>query len=245
MLSLLQFVAAGYARLTGHGRNIEDIAERGDIRPPETPSGYAFSIWFVIFALSVAYGLYYASKGQQNGWAQRLSWPAAILFAFSSAWMFSAQIIGDGWHLVFLIVIMWAASVRGLMTLRLSADDSSPRFCRFVLQPLFGLFTGWLTAAMFLNITTTFSKSVGTLGLTPNSYALLTLIPAGIVALALIRRLRAEPWMFAAILWAITAIIVANLIPESNKPIVAVCGGLAAVLTAVFAVTRAQKVAKP
>ncbi len=241
MLSLLQFVAAGYTRLTGHGENIEGLATRGGIRPPEIPAGYAFSIWMVIFALSVGFGLYYAGKGKTNPLMQRLSWPTAVLFALSSAWMFAAQMIGDGWHLVFLIVIMWMAAVRGALTLRFDAAETGSRLRTWGLQPLFGLFAGWLTAAMFLNITGTYAKTVGTFGMTPNGYALLTLIPAGITAAVLVYKLKAEPWLLAAMLWALTAVGIANL---ENPPLLGVSAALGAVLLLVFTGVRLQKQTK-
>ena len=242
MLAIAQFVAAGYARMTGHGQNIEGIAFRDGIRPPEVPAGYAFSIWMVIFALSVAYGLYYATKGKEHALSRQLSLPAAILFLCSSAWMIAAQTIGDGWHLVTLIVIMWAISTRCLLTVCYTSVHDKVR--RYVLQPLFGLFTGWLTAAMFLNITGTFGKEVGTLGLTPNFYAMLTLIPAGLLALALIKRTKAEPFLFGAFVWALVGIMAANVaVSPMNMPIVAVCGALIAVLIIFFAHTKQQKAA--
>lgn len=242
MLAIAQFVAAGYARLTGHGQNIEGIAFRNGIRPPEVPAGYAFSIWMLIFALSVAYGVYHATKGKDHVLCKAVSLPAAILFLCSSAWMLAAQTIGDGWHLVTLIVIMWALSTRALLTVCHAPVHDKPR--RYILQPLFGLFTGWLTAAMFLNITGTFAREVGTLGLSPNMYALLTLIPAGILALALVKRTKAEPFMFGAFVWALVAIMASNVVVSPiNMPVIAVCGALMAVLIVFFAHTKQAKVA--
>lgn len=241
MLSIAQFFAAGYARLTGHGQNIEDLAGRGGIRPPEIPAGYAFAIWFVIFTLSVAYGLFYASKGgQQHELSRKLSLPAAILFLCSTAWMLAAQTIGDGWHLVFLIVIMWACSTRSF--LMVCHDSSTDKIRRYILKPLFGLYTGWLSAALFLNITGTFAKEVGMLGMSANAYAMLTLIPAGILATSLVWRSKGEAFMFAAFMWAIVAVVLANLqTSPPNEPILAVCGVLGAVLIAVFARIRMAK----
>lgn len=230
MLAVAQFMAAGYARLTGHGQNIEALAGRGGLRPPEIPAGYTFSIWFVIFALAAVYGAYYATRtGGAHELCRKVSLPAAILFLCSSTWMLAAQTVGDGWHLVWLIVVMWACSTRALLAICHHSSADSVR--RYILQPLFGLYTGWLTAAMFLNITGTFAKDVGTLGLSANLYAMLTLIPAGILALALLQRTRAEPFLFAAFLWALVGVGVANI---ANTPVLAVCGGLGIILIAVF-----------
>lgn len=239
VLAIAQFIASGYARITGHGQDISETANRGGLRPPEVPSGYAFSIWFVIFTLSVVYGIYYASKGQNHDLCRKVSLPAAVLFLCSSAWMVAAQTIGDGWHLVTIIVIMWAASTRALLIVR--HDTTSDTVKSRVLQPLFGLFTGWLTAAMFLNITGTFAKEVGMLGLSLNAYAMLTLIPAAVLALAVVKRTRAEPFAFGAFIWALVGIIVANAtIAPQNTAIIGVTAGLGAVLILYFARTRLQ-----
>lgn len=240
-LAIAQFISAGYARFTGHGQNIEALAGRGGLRPPEVPAGYAFSIWMVIFALSTIYGLYYATKGKQHPLCGKVSLPAAILFLCSSAWMLTAQTIGDGWHLVSLIVVMWAASAHALLLVCHDTTNDAPR--RYILQPLFGLYTGWLTAALFLNITGTFAKEFGMLGLSLNMYALLTLIPAGILALALIKRTRAEPFLFGAFIWALIGIIVANaqMVPP-NAPIIGVTGALAAVMIVFFTRVHLTKV---
>lgn len=240
MLSLLQFMAAGYTRLTGHGEEIANTALRGGVRPPEIPAGYAFSIWGVIFVLSAVFGAYYATRGQNDPLMQKLSWPAAVLFIFSSAWMVAAQAIGDGWHLVFLIVMMWAAAVHGLMVVRFDASPVT-RWRTWVMQPMFGLFTGWLTAAMLLNITGTFAKTVGTFGLAPNHYALITLVGAGVLSVALIHRLKGEPWLFAAAIWAVVGVGVANNGNPPNMPIIWACAALGSVLVAFFIWTRLKR----
>lgn len=242
MLAIAQLASSFYARLTGHGQNIEAIAGRGGLRPPEVPAGYAFSIWMVIFVLALAYGLYYATKGKDHELCRKVSIPAAIVFLCSSLWMLAAQTIGDGWHLVTLIVIMWAASTRALLTVCHDPASDKPR--RYILQPLFGLYTGWLTAALFLNITGTFAKEVGMLGLSLNMYAMLTLVPAGILALALLRRTKGEPFMFGAFMWALAGIMAANVATNPvNMPIIGVCGAFCAVLIVFFMQAKAQKTA--
>ena len=240
MLSLAQFAAAGFARLTGHGQDIAAIAGRDGVRPPEVPAGYAFSIWFAIFTLSVVYSIYYATKGQNHDLCRRVSWPAAVLFICSSLWMIGAQTIGSGWHLVTLALIMWAASTRALLTVRYASTGDNAQ--RLILQPLFGLCTGWLTAALFLNTTATFAKEIGTFGLAPNLYALFTLVPAAILAVTLTFRTKGEPYLFAAFQWALAAIVVANLqaVP-ANTEIVPLIGGLSSVLILVFAWVRLRK----
>jgi hypothetical protein len=227
-LAALQFLAAGFARLTGHGQSIEDISARG----PETPAGYAFAIWFVIFGLSVAYGAWHAFKGKDDALCQRLSTPAALLFFLSSLWMVSAQVLGDGWHLVFIILVMWVLAVKNLLTLTDDAQAASP-IRHKILEPLFGLYAGWLSAAIFLNITGTASKYFGTMGMSPNEYALFSLIPAGALSVAIINRTKGHLWFTLTGLWAVHAIATTNLRTD-NLLIVSVCCFLAAAILGTF-----------
>lgn len=227
-LAVLQFFASGFARLTGHGQSIEDISARG----PETPIGYAFAIWFVIFALAVAYGAWHAFKGKDDALCQRLSVPAGLLFFLSSLWMVTAQVLGDGWHLVFIIVVMWALAAKSLLMLVDDKVTKSP-IRQYVLEPLFGLYAGWLSAAIFLNITGTAAKFFGTMGMTPNEYALLSLIPAGALSVAIINRTKGNLWFTLTGLWAVHGIAATSL-RSDNLMILSVCCVLAAVILGAF-----------
>lgn len=240
-LAALQFPASAFHVMTGIGQRIDRMAERvGDVRPPETPAGYAFSIWFVIFALAVAYGVYAATKGRNDPLAQKLSLPASIVFLCSSLWMLTAQAWGNGWHLVFLIVVMWVFSLKGLLLLQHDTWSLSS-LRKSVMQPMFGLYTGWLTAAMLLNITGTIAHEFGTFGIAPNAYALLTLVPAALLGLGVLWRTRGEIWSFAAMLWAFVAVLAHNALETPpNESLVMVCLGLGLVLIAFFGRQRAK-----
>lgn len=241
LLALLQFPASAFHVMTGLGQRIDQMAERaGDLRPPETPAGYAFSIWFVIFLLAAAYGLYAATKGRGDALVRKTALPAAAVFLCSSLWMLTAQLWGNGWHLVFLIVVMWVFSFKGLLALLADAWTLSPAR-KTILQPMFGLYTGWLTAAMLLNITGTVAHEFGTFGIAPNAYALLSLIPAALLGLGVVWRTKGEPWSFAAMLWAFAAVLVHNAFDTPpNEPLVMVSLGLGMILAAFFARQHAK-----
>jgi hypothetical protein len=196
-LAIAQFLAPYFHRVTGWGIDIGETARASGLPSPETPAGYAFSIWFPIFIL----GLVYA-------WRTRPDAPtapyAATMFAAGTLWMLCTQMLGSSFVQLPLIYAMFAATMLGLAKI-----DPADR----VQRALFGLQGGWLSAAIWLN-TTSYLREGGwgaPFGLAPGEYALFTLLPAAALALAVIVAGRANAWYVAAVVWALVAIIVANI----------------------------------
>ncbi|MCM0019534.1 MAG: hypothetical protein NBV67_06040, partial [Tagaea sp.] len=54
-LAIAQFLAPYFHRVTGWGIDIGETARASGLPSPETPSGYAFSIWFPIFVLGLVH----------------------------------------------------------------------------------------------------------------------------------------------------------------------------------------------
>lgn len=196
-LAIAQFLAPYFHRVTGWGIDIGETARMSGLPSPETPSGYAFSIWFPIFVL-----------GLVHAWRLREDSPtapyAAAMFAAGTAWMLWTQLFGSTFVQLPLIYAMYAATMAGLAKI-----DPGDR----VQRALFGLQGGWLTAAIFLN-TTSYLREGGwgaPFGLEPGTYALFTLLPAAALALATILAGRANAWFVGAVVWALVAIVVANI----------------------------------
>ena len=223
-LAALQFPVSGFARITGIGTPIEDIATRGSNLPPETPMGYAFGIWFVIFSLSVIYSwrlpspLSFTKQTLQIGG----------IFLASSLWMLTAQIFGDGWHLVFLIIAMWFFSMQSFLATKNQNTD-------MITKAMLGLYAGWLSVAIFLNITSTTAGSFGTFGFSDTAYALFSLLPAAALALATLFRSKGDLWYAGAVLWALHAVFVANIWRVENVTIATISGVLFVLILAVSA----------
>ncbi len=230
LLAASQFAASGFSRLTGIGRPVEDIAMRGGAMPPETPMGYAFSIWLVIFAFAVAYAYKQLKEKREAD-------PAVTgIFMCSIAWMMTAQIFGDGWHLVAIILAMWVFAVTAF-----KKELASPAPDKKTALPMLGLYSGWLSVAVVLNITSTTAGIYGTFDLTPTAYALFTLLPASMIAVWLIRASRGNLWYAGAVLWALHAVIVANVLRIPNTTIALVAAGLMILVSAVTYISARRK----
>lgn len=218
VLALAQFPVSAFSRITGKGLPIEAMSARAGMQPPEVPAGYAFGIWIVIFLFASFYSLGAAQSRFRTAATDAIAPLLTGVLVCGNAWMLIAQLYGDSWILVALIVTMWVCAVRALLRLH---DVSAPtRFeCKLALSTI-GLYAGWLTAAMFLNLTTTLASTQGTFGLTPDIYALLTLVPATGVAGVLLLRTGGNLWYGGAVLWAVIGIAVANLLNVSGAPLV-------------------------
>jgi len=238
VLALTQLTMPLFARLTGIGVPIEARPALDPTAAPEVPSGYAFGIWFVMYALALAYAAHQALPRQAaDPLYRRIGWLTAGLFLTGTLWMLLAQITSDGWHLVIVVFAMWGLALTAF--LRVPSGPAPPSVTR-VVRPMLGLYAGWLTLAVFLNLTTVArGQGLGTFGLPVTAYAMLTLVPAGLTALVLIRRSGGSVWYAFPVAWGLVAIIVADLGPSANPVVAAVAGILlTAVGIAVWLVRR-------
>lgn len=183
--------------------------------PPVQPSGYAFSIWSVIYLwliVSALYGMWRAAD-DPNWQAMRL--PLAISLIVGCFWIKAANeapILATA-----MIVVMAAAATTSM----LRAGDNQPWLQA---RPI-ALYAGWLTAATGVAI-----------GVVLGGYAILSAQTAAIVCLAcvlvislIVQSARPREWAYpGAVIWALIGVIVANL-PGSNFPVIALAAlGIAA-----------------
>ncbi len=235
LFALTQFFVPFFSRLTGIGQSIEVQAGKDMATSPEVPAAYAFGIWFVIFILSAIYAVYQSLPSQcENQLFKKIGWWTAVLFFLSTAWMLIVQVFGDGWLLAVIIILMLISSLRAFFAL---IQDTKPLtgFDRFIMMPLLGLFSGWLSIAAFLNAASVLKASrFHTFGLSIDLFAIITLISAAIMALTIIVKARGNLWYGGAILWALTAVVIANISRTQNMLIVCVAGVLTIITIAIL-----------
>jgi hypothetical protein len=207
-LAIAQFVAPFFPRLTGLGGEIGARTTEAGLPAPETPAGYAFGIWFPIFVLGLVYAVRYW-RDPANESYRRVAPYAAAMFAFGTVWMLWTQIMGSGFMQLPLIFGMFVSTLLGWRHVDAHGDKTLP--------VLFGLQAGWLSAAVCLNTTSWLRNFVGAtpFGLSPEIYALATLLPAAAIALVVIFGGRANIWYVVAMVWALVGIAVANINGEN------------------------------
>lgn len=226
ILALLQPLAAGMAPLAGIGRPIAEVAAAA--ATPAVPASYAFLIWWVIFALSIAWAVWQALPAERGTvLAQRAGWPLAAMMACNLLWMLLAQLTGNGWHLV---AVAFAALGCALMALWLVLGAVGPRFGHWVALALAGISAGWLSAAAFVNV-----ASVAVLqGAAPTLISLLVLLAAGGFAAGATAVLRGNAWYVAAVVWALLAVALANLgLRALNLPVAIAAAAMLALVVLV------------
>lgn len=212
LFAVLQAAAPFFHSITGVGMS---IPERGSAVPaPEEPPGYAFTIWAVIFSLAVVFGLRQVRAGTREEDLYAHIRPAsAILFLLSTAWMITAQIMGNGFVLVALIIGMLAAALTIFFrTVDLRTDTA---FQRWIVAPMAGLYAGWLTLAVFLNASSALRDVYGPLGLSPTIYAVVVLLLASGLALYVVTKAQGSAWYAATLAWGLFA-IVSSALPSNN-----------------------------
>lgn len=170
-------------------------------------AGYAFSIWGLIFALSVAFGIYQALPSRRDDTLLApLRWPAAAVFALTSAWMI---VFPQEWFWLALLVIWTSLAALIVIVFRLSPP---PRRLsgleRVVVRSTFLIFCAWVSLASFLNIAQVVIAYGIDPGVAPVVWSTALLLLAAALLLFLHRRVGGDLVFAATAWWALIAIYV-------------------------------------
>jgi hypothetical protein len=208
------------------------------------PAGYAFVIWGLIYAGSLAYAVYQARPAKaEDPLLRRIGWLTASGFLLTCIWMLVAR-FGPLWATVPTIIGMLSLLGASFVVAarwdhRQQALTRSHRW--LVITPL-AIFNGWLTAAVFVNAAEVLPRyGFGRLGLPLEAFSLVVLGAAFLLALVVLRLARWNPAYGITVVWALLGIIVANIERELSF-VVAIAAGCAAVaLLAVLALKHEHR----
>jgi hypothetical protein len=195
------------------------------------PEGYAFAIWGLIFAWSVALAFWQLQRGQRRNAALAESWPLiAAAWFFNTAWELYVPRFDLDWISLVIIVLGFLAAAGASLRLTAVAARSSAE--RWLLRYPVLLLAGWLSVAVFANLAATLTLyGLGGEAAVRDSAII---VVAGVTAGALAARLRgALPYLLAAA-WGLAAVVVANLTGGSALAATAAVAALA--MTALGAV---------
>jgi hypothetical protein len=188
--------------VTGWGLSAAEFAGDGD--RTLRAAGYAFSIWSVIYAGLVAYGVWQAlPRNAASPVLQAMAWPSAAALAGIGAWIWASA--ADLKLVTVLVIVLSAAAAIFAAWAARRANGVDRWLAAFPLAAL----AGWLTVASALNVIT----SLTAWSLIPPDQETAAGI-AGVVAVVAISLtvLRAARLAIYAlpVAWGLTAVFVAE-----------------------------------
>lgn len=205
-----------------------DLFPVPQVRPPVQPAGYAFGIWGLIYLwLVVSAGVGLFARAEMPDW-DAVRWPLFISLGVGSGWIAAANASP-----VLATVMIWIMLVAALVALARSPVDD-----RWLVQAPLGIYAGWLTAASWVSVGLMLG-GYGALG--PVWAALVALVLAVGFAAAVQLWLGRAPEYAATVIWALVALVVANLGAAVS---VAVLAGVGILVMAGAAVWAAQAAAR-
>lgn len=193
------------------------------------PAGYAFSIWGLIFGLSIAYAVWQLLPAQrENPLLRSVGWLTAIAFAGSMAWqfVFPAGMYAVSVALIVTTLVSLAVAVGRMAGWRAPFTGAE----RWLVWITCGIYLGWITVATVANVAQALSAAGQVeLGLGGEVWGGVMLLAAGAIAAAVTLRTRNAGYA-GAVIWALIAVIAARRSPPelTRSPTVAWVAVLAA-----------------
>lgn len=217
-------IAFNYLAATGRIGGVDTGAISDRYPTIITPAGYAFSIWSLIYAGLVAFGIYQMLP--QN--LARFRSVRSLYIAscvLNIAWLYC-------WHYEQIVAgfLLLAALAALLMAINYQLRDASSTGEYWLAKAPFGIYFGWVTAAALVNFAVLLVYL--RVGLSPSAWATLGVSLILIAAsLAVVVRWRVANLFYPlAVAWALTAIAVKQ---SGDTAIVVACA--AGVVTALIA----------
>lgn len=223
------------------GRSVGEVSDRTESLI--TPAGYAFTIWGVIFAGSLAWAVHQALPAQRvRELHRRTGWPLAAAFAGNAVWEVLFPLLGVSWPvgpavLLVAIVVATAVAWARLQDVRTEGLD------RWLPPALAGLLLGWVCVAAAVQVASAgVALGAPATGGPARLWAVFAVVVVAVLAAALVLWARTAAGPFAlAVVWGLVAIAVDG---GPSVVTVAALGAAAAVAGAVVvrAVTRPDRV---
>jgi hypothetical protein len=168
-----------------------------------TPARYAFSIWGLITLLCAITFVAVVRVRLGAPWEGRLLVDASVVFVGFTAWLLIAAQDWT-WLSVAVLAAMVTALVDAVQLLVRHADDvTAPTWQRILTTTTFGLYLGWSSVAIFINVAAALVDSG--LSSTETTWQAIVLVAAAVAAIALTCFLRATPGYVAGTLWGLVA----------------------------------------
>lgn len=181
-------------------------------------AGYAFSIWALIFALSIGFAVLQLRR--DDPFLARLEAPAAAIFALTSLWMLAFS--GGQFVLALLVILALLGSLLVLVVRIAPAPRRLTPLERVLVRWTFLIYCAWVTLATTLNVAQTLLAYRIDPGVSAVVWSLFLLALAGLLLLVINRRVRGDLVFTSTAWWALIAIWVKQSpSPASGSDVIA------------------------
>ncbi|MFD1860197.1 MFS transporter [Aeromicrobium camelliae] len=204
------------------------------------PAGYAFSIWSLIYLLSIVYAVVVVTK-RTTGTAAPARLQRDLLGGYLGAALWIAVSAADiSWATALVLVVMTVLLVDAVLVVArpVSADDG-PGWVTVLARVTVGIYAAWVTVAVFLNLASAAATYLDAADPNALGWQLAVLVVTALVALAITAKVGASTPTYAlTLLWAFVGVLVTAW-GGSTVLVALTVATLAAVLAVqAFALTR-------
>lgn len=211
--------------------------------PLIVPPGGTFAIWSVIIALSIGYAVWADSDRRPDvDLRNRLTRPLLVTCVGFSVWLVAAE-LEPNWTTLVVFLIMLAALLRALayaLGQRAAIRAWSP-LARVLLWGTLGLYTGWSSVAIWLNLTTAIVASGAPITTTAGIAGQAAILAGAVgTAVAITWYSRGLLPYVATVAWALGGVIVSTV--QEGYPLLATAAGVGLVIVLAIAVLARQRV---
>jgi hypothetical protein len=209
------------------------------------PAGYAFSIWSLIFALSLAYAVWQMRSAQRdNPLLRRVRWLTAAAFAGSTLWqfVFPAGMYGLSVALIVLTLVSLAVAVGRMAGWRTGFSGAE----RWLVWVACGVYLGWITVATIANAAQALAAAgVTELGLSGEAWGMV-MLAAGAAIACFVTLATRNPAYPLTVIWALVAVFVARrAAPDVTRSPSVAYVALAAAAAVAIALVLSRKRTRP
>lgn len=192
-------IIAGIALNGFVGQDVGTTSRR--VEPMLSAAGWAFSIWGVIFAWTLAFGIWQALPAQRDNAVLRRIGVLPVVNAIGGGlWVLAFT------HQQFLVAVALMLGILGsLIAIEIRSLGASGAAHWLVRAP-FGLNLGWICVATVLNVAQTLHHfGYNGAPLTPLLWSMLVVVVAGVIGIAVVLRDQ-QRWTGVAVAWGLMGV---------------------------------------
>lgn len=211
LIAALSAPVVGYGQmLLGWGQTPAEFAADGD--QTLRVAGYAFSIWGLIYAWLIAYGIWQVlPRTGESDLLSRMGWPSAAALFGIGLWVVASAADWEAATIVLIALSALALIAPMLMSTQLIRRAPTRDSDRWLIAWPLGLLAGWLTIATAVNILTVLTGNDALPpGLSPTMWAIVAVAIVVAVALLVTWRLRLLAYPLP-VAWGLLGVFVAEL----------------------------------